>query len=49
MKVSQKSKIFTTKVHKGFSQRTQNIAKQIVVFVNLCVYFVLFVVKSLNF
>jgi len=34
--MSQKSKFFTTKVHKDISQRTQNIAKQIVVFVNLC-------------
>ena len=45
--MSHKSKFFTTKVHKEFSQRTQNIDKQIVAFVNLCVYFVLFVVKKI--
>jgi len=52
--LSQKSKFFTTKVHKPplvppkgeKSQRAQNIAKQIVVFVSLCVYFVFFVVKK---
>jgi len=45
-RLSQKSKFFTTKVQKGFSQRAQNIAKQVVVSVSLCVYFVFFVVKK---
>ena len=44
-----RSDFFTTKVHKGFSQRTQSVDKQHIVLVFLCVYFVLFVVKKTKF
>ena len=37
---------FYHKGRKGFSQRAQNVAKQYILFVCLCVYLVLFVVKK---
>jgi len=39
-------KCFTTKAHKGYSQRTQSIVKQHIAFVFLRVYFVFFVVRK---
>ena len=38
--------ILTTKAHKGYSQRTQSVIQQRIIFVSLCVYFVFLVVRK---